>query len=126
MAEGFARQLGGGRIEALSAGLFPAALIQPETYLVMAERGIALDREQTPRSILELDGASIDVLVDMSGRPALRLLPRFQGRDIVWEVPDPIGLDLGVYRAVRDLIEQKVRGLLEELDLPQRYEAAKE
>jgi protein-tyrosine-phosphatase len=120
MAEGFARELGGGRIEALSAGLFPAAIIQPETYRVMEERGIQLDPEQTPRSILELDGTSIDVLVDMSGRPAVRLLHRFQGRDLVWEVPDPIGQDLGVYRAVRDLIEEKVRGLLDELGRPER------
>jgi arsenate reductase len=121
MAEGFARHLAGDRIEALSAGLFPAAIIQPETYEVMAERGVALDPAQTPRSILELDGASIDVLVDMSGRPAVRLLHRFQGRDIVWNVPDPIGMQIGVYRTVRDLIEQKVRGLLVELESPPRH-----
>ena len=115
MAEGFARRLGNGLLEASSAGLFPASIVQPETFQVMAERGMPLDPAQTPRSLLLIDAASIDLLVDMSGQPITRLLNNFQGQEILWEVPDPIGASLQVYRSVRDLIEQKVRRLIEQL-----------
>lgn len=118
MAEGFARHLGGGRLQASSAGIYPASIVQPETFQVMAERGLPLDPAQTPRSLLMVDGASIDILVDMSGQPVTRLLNNFQGREIYWEIADPIGATLPVYRAVRDAIEQKVRALVAEVTGP--------
>ena len=114
MAEGFARHLGGERIAASSAGVYPASIVQPETFHVMAECGAPLDAAQKPRSILMIDGASVDLVVDMSGQPVTRLLRNFQGKQIDWDVPDPIGSNLQNYRTVRDLIEQKVRALIKE------------
>lgn len=115
MAEGFARHLGAGAVEPSSAGVFPAPIIQPETFQVMAECGMPLEEELVPRNILFLDGGRVDLLVNMSGQPAVRLLRNFQGRALDWEVPDPIGKSLPIYRAVRDEIEQRVRALLAEL-----------
>jgi arsenate reductase len=37
-------------------------------------------------------------------------------RMIEWEIPDPKGKGIDVFRTVRDVIEKKVRALLEELE----------
>ena len=115
MAEGFARHLGARVIDPSSAGVYPASIVQPETFQVMTECGAPLDPNMTPRNLLHLDGASVDLLVNMSRQPAVRLLRGFQGRVIEWDVRDPIGLSLPVYRAVRDEIQYRVRGLINEL-----------
>lgn len=114
MAEAFARHLSEGVIEASSAGLYPASIIQPETIQVMAERGITIEPRQ-PQSILLADLTRIDVIVNMTGSVLGALLHGFRGREVTWQMRDPIGQSLEVYRAVRDQIEQKVKGLLEEL-----------
>ena len=35
---------------------------------------------------------------------------------IEWEIPDPKGKSIEVFRQVRDLVEEKVKALLEEID----------
>ncbi len=114
MAEGFARHLGAGLVEASSAGIYPARIIQPETIAVMAERGIRLEPRQ-PRSILLTDPKAAELVVTMAGASVAPLLHGFSGREIIWQVQDPIGQTIEVYRAARDQIEQKVIGLLEEI-----------
>ena len=116
MAEGIARRLSRGRVDASSAGIFPASIIQPQTFQVMEESGMPLDPEQVPRSILRVDGGEIDLMVNMSGQPATVLLRNFRGREIKWDVPDPVGMSIQVYRAVRDRIEKNVRSLIEQLE----------
>lgn len=111
MAEGFARHLGEGAVEASSAGLYPASVIQPETFQVMAERQVSLEASR-PRSIYLVDGSEIDLLVNMTGEPLSDLLPGFAGREIAWEIRDPIGRPIEVYRSVRDQIEKKVAELV--------------
>jgi len=114
MAEAFARHLGGDLVEPWSAGLFPAAIIQPETFQAMAEREIPL-ADRRPVSVLLVDGSGYDLVVNMSGEPVARLLEGFTGREIFWEVADPIGTSMPIYRVVRDQIEYKVTQLLQEL-----------
>lgn len=114
MAEAFARHLGDGVIEPASAGLSPASIIQPETIAVLAERGIALD-PRPPRSIFLVDPASLQVLVNMAGVAVTNMMQGFAGREAVWQVRDPIGQKIEVYRAVRDEIERKVAELIAEL-----------
>jgi arsenate reductase len=114
MAEAFARAYGAGLVEASSAGIFPAAIIQPETIKVMAERGIRLE-ESSPRNVLEVEASEIDLIVNMSGLPVARLLRNFRGREITWRIPDPIGQSGSLYRTVRNQIEEKVSDLLAEL-----------
>jgi arsenate reductase len=114
MAEALARHLGDGIVQPSSAGIYPAAVVQPETFQVLKERGISLEPRQ-PRSILLVQPAQFDVIVNMSETPLNNLLFGFAGREIVWYVPDPIGQTIQVYRAVRDEIERKVTGLVEEL-----------
>ena len=111
MAEALARHLAPELIEASSVGLFPAAVIQPETIQVLAERGITLE-PRTPQSLLLMDANGTDLLVNMSGAPLEHMLSSFRGRHIVWNVKDPIGQPISVYRTVRDQIEKKVVELI--------------
>ena len=114
MAEAFARHLGAAVVEPSSAGFYPAGIIQPETIQVMAERGIRLE-PRPPRSVLLVHLNAIDVLVNMSSIPGRDLLRDFPGREIQWQVHDPIGQSIEIYRSVRDQIESKVKDLIEEL-----------
>ena len=114
MAEAFARHHGSGVIEPSSTGVWPASIIQPETYQVLQERGVKL-QPRPPRNIL-LEGVdNAELLVNMTGGSVVPLLHRFNGREVLWRIRDPIGQTLDVYRAVRDQIEQKVVDLVEEL-----------
>ncbi len=114
MAEGFARHLGAGRLEASSAGLFPARIIQPETYQAMEEKGVPLER-RPPRHIVQVDAAAVDLLVNMAGPPVAPLLRGFRGSEVTWPIRDPIGQSFEIYRSVRDHIEQRVADLVEQL-----------
>ncbi len=114
MAEGFARHKHGDIVEAASAGVWPASIVQPETIATMAEKGVSLEGQQ-PRSIKLVDGATIDLVVNMSGMPVLHFFPDFQGHNLDWKVRDPIGQPAEVYRKVRNRIEKLVDGLADSL-----------
>lgn len=110
MAEGFARVHGADVVVAQSAGLAPAATVAPLTHKVMLEKNIDL-HDLSPRSIDEVMGG-IDLIINMSGHE----LP-FRTRAPVehWEIRDPIGESVQVYRTVRDEIEQRVIELVASL-----------
>jgi arsenate reductase len=114
MAEAFARENQGDVILPSSAGLYPAAVIQPETFEVMAEKQILL-RDQRPKPISAVVWESADLLVNMSGAGVLHLLPGYRGGNLVWPVLDPMGQPLRIHRQVRDQIERLVAGLAETL-----------
>ncbi len=111
MAEGFARAYGSDVLEASSAGLAPAALIQPMTKKVMRVRNISLD-EQFPMDLQIMDLKRFDLIVNLSGceLPFTPLCPVVE-----WAVRDPIGAKEGVYEQVRDEIESRVIRLVLEL-----------
>ncbi len=113
MAEAWARHLGRDKIEALSAGLHALGFIASETKQVMAEKGISLDSQHS-KGLDAIDWAQVDVLVNMSGVSARTDVPEFKGKHLDWKVPDPYMDALDSYRSVRDLLERKVRRLLEE------------
>jgi arsenate reductase len=116
MAEGFARRYGSDVMEAASAGLAPAPIVQPLTKKVMEEKNIKLD-EQYPKNVLSIDIASFDIVVNMSGNKLPATLPA-DVRD--WKVVDPIGRPEEVYIEVRDQIEDLVMRLILELRREQR------
>jgi arsenate reductase len=114
MAEAWARHLGNDEVEVASAGTFPLGEITPETFTVMSEKGISLDG-QWSKGLREVAPAEMDVVVCM-GRGVLCPLPEdFPGRLKDWKIPDPYGRGLEAFRKARDLIEQEVRALLNEL-----------
>jgi len=111
MAEGFARAYGSDVMEAASAGLAPAAIVQPLTKEVMLAKNIRLDG-QYPKDLASLNPGNFDLIVNMSGTK-LPAKPPVEVRD--WPIEDPIGRSEEVYLAVRDEIERLVMSLILEL-----------
>lgn len=110
MAEGFARALGGDRVEAMSGGSSPKGYVLPEAAQVMRERGVDISAARS-KAIDEDFVRRADLVVTMGcGEDAC---PAFIGKKMVdWELPDPDGKDLDAFREVRDEVERRVRDLL--------------
>ena len=110
MAEGFARRYGSDVIVAESAGIGPAATVDPLTIKVMAEKNIDLSKS-FPKSTMEVDPPSFDLIVNMSGFK----LPAIQTPVQEWKVRDPVGESEEVFRETANQIEQRVMQLILEL-----------
>jgi arsenate reductase (thioredoxin) len=111
MAEGFARRYGSDVMEPASAGLSPAAIVQPLTKRVMQAKNINID-DQYPKELSSIDLFSFDLIINMSGAKLPVSIP-VEVRD--WPVEDPIARSEEVYCAVRDQIERLVMSLILEL-----------
>jgi len=110
MAEAFARQLGGGVIEAHSAGSNPAGSINQSAIAVMMEKGADISGNRT-KAITDLPVKKVDYLVTMGCHD---LCPIFSTtKQIEWKLPDPKGQPVEFFRCVRDDIEKKVKELIE-------------
>ena len=114
MAEAIARSLAADVIEASSAGLTPFGDIPATTIAVLAERGFsAKGQSSKPLSLEDLSAA--DLVINMTGRSGESIFdpppPAFED----WDVGDPYGLDLAVYRRIRDQIETRVEDLAQRL-----------
>jgi arsenate reductase (thioredoxin) len=111
MAEGFARAYGADVMEPASAGLAPAAIVQPLTKQVMQSKNINID-DQYPKDLSSIDVSGFDLLINMSGA---KLPPRIPVEVREWNIEDPIGRSEDVYLTVRDQIEHLVMSLILEL-----------
>jgi len=122
MAEAFLRRHGGGRFPVYSAGTEPAAAIHPLTVEVMRERGIDLaDRRPEPvdRYLGTVPVHTVIIVCDGAATSCPALWPGAQRR-LLWPFEDPAafaGSDearRAKFRAIRDAIEARVVGWLEE------------
>ena len=111
MAEGFACTLGHGRVSAFSAGSRPAGQVNPRAVQFMREKNIDLT-VQLSKGLDDLPTVNWDYIVTMGCGDACPTLPARHRLD--WDLPDPKHLDDEGFRAVRDQIEQSVRGLVDE------------
>jgi protein-tyrosine-phosphatase len=113
MAQGFAEALGQGKIEVYSAGSRPSKEIDPVVIEVMKEKGIDLGTKR-PKSLDDLPKVEMDYLVTMGCEETC---PAILAKKIIeWDIPDPKGKPIDIFRKVRDLIEDKVRTLLKEME----------
>lgn len=117
MAAGWLRHLAGDRVRVLSGGSAPAEGLNPAAVEVMREVGIDLSSEQPKRWTREALEAS-DVVVTMGCGDECPVVPGTRYLD--WALDDPAGRPVDDVRRVRDDIEQRVRALLDELDVPAR------
>ena len=112
MAQGFAEAFGKGRVEVFSAGSRPSAHINPLAIEVMKEKNIDLSGRR-PKGLNELPSIEMDYLVTMGCEETC---PAVLAKKIIeWQIPDPKGESIAIFREVRDLIEDKVKGILEEI-----------
>jgi protein-tyrosine-phosphatase len=112
MAEAFARMHGGAAVEAHSAGSKPSGRVNPRAIQFMAEKGYDLAAHAS-KSLEPFNGTEVDVAVTMGCGDYCPLVNAARRED--WNVPDPKDMTDDGFRAVRDLIERKVRELLADL-----------
>ncbi|HEX6361035.1 arsenate reductase ArsC [Actinophytocola sp.] len=115
MALGFFRHLAGDRAEAWSGGSEPGDAVNPAAVAVMAERGIDISAESPKRWTNEIVAAA-DVVITMGCGDTCPVFPGKRYLD--WVLDDPAGKGVAEVRPVRDEIERRVLGLLDELGVP--------
>jgi protein-tyrosine-phosphatase len=108
MAEAIANTRHADVIDAFSAGLGPAAIVQALTFACLREDGIELDSAKRPQELTKADWRSADLIVNMSGHGVAPVIPEYKGDVLIWEIPDPIGQPMAVYRIARDQIDRQV------------------
>jgi protein-tyrosine-phosphatase len=109
MAEAFARIHGAGRVEPFSAGSRPSGQVNPRAVQFMREVGFDLDA-QASKSLADLPPGEYEAAVTMGCGDACPMIQARRREE--WQIPDPKHLPDEQFRAVRDLIEAKVKELL--------------
>jgi len=113
MAEAFANLDGQNKVSAYSAGSRPSGKINPSAIAAMKEMGYNLG-EHHSKSLEEVKSfAPFDVVVTMGCGDACPWMPAKKFID--WEIPDPRNLPPEDFNKIRDLIREKVSGLLKEM-----------
>jgi len=112
MAAGWLQHLADGRIDVLSAGSEPADSVNPAAVAAMEEVGIDL-RGREPKRWDMADLEAADVVVTMGCGDTCPVLPG--KRYVDWPLADPAGQGVDAVRPIRDEIEQRIRGLMDEL-----------
>jgi len=109
MAEAFARIHGGDKVEAYSAGSQPSGKINPKAIRTMKEIGYDLSKHRS-KSLSEIPDIEFDFVATMGCGDECPFVRARRRED--WNIPDPKDLPPDKFRAVRDLIENKVKEIL--------------
>jgi len=120
MAEGIAREVFGESAEAASVGLVPygGGIVAETVYVMQSVFGIDIS-DYEPKG---LDGASVgffDYIIAMDDYVFAEVIgkyPDLGDRTIKWEISDPFGYSIDVYRECAEDIQKHVEALFEELN----------
>lgn len=120
MSEGWAKHLGGEKVDAYSAGTKPAPTVNPHAIAVMQERGIDISGHNT-KTLSSLT-QPMDLIVAVCSQAAEECPIPPPGTKVErWDLPDPAAAEgtpyeiMEVFRASRDEIERRVRDLVTRL-----------
>lgn len=117
MSQAFAKIHGGNQVEAYSAGSRPSGVVNPKAIASMKQKGYDLASHES-KSLEEVKQyAPFDVVVTMGCGDACPWMPAKKFVD--WQIPDPKNMQEEDFAKVRDLIEDKVKELLENLGVHQ-------
>jgi arsenate reductase len=106
------REIGGDRVEVLSAGSAPKDTINPVAVEAMAEVGIDIANQQ-PKVLTTEAVQESDAVITMGCGDVCPVFPGKRYED--WVLEDPAGQDINFVRKVRDDIKGRVEVLLSEL-----------
>lgn len=112
IAAGILRQLAGDRVSVRTAGSEPASDVRHSIAATLEEIGVPLGGE-FPKPLTDEVVRAADVVVTMGCGDACPIYPGRRYLD--WELEDPVGKSPERIRVIRDDIEARVRGLLDEL-----------
>lgn len=110
MAEAFTRIHGGSEVEAYSAGSRPSGAVNSKAIASMAEIGYDLSLH-TSKSLEEIPDLEYEFVATMGCGDACPFVRAKQRAD--WQIPDPKNLDDAEFRKIRELIEFKVKTVLD-------------
>ena len=114
MAAGWLRHLGDGRVDVYSAGSNPGDGVNPTAVAAMAEVGIDIASAE-PQKWTDAMVRTADVIISMGCGDTCPVYPGKRYLD--WELDDPHGQGIDTVRPIRDEIERRIRGLLDELGI---------
>ncbi|MAK25690.1 MAG: low molecular weight phosphatase family protein [Euryarchaeota archaeon] len=100
MAEAIARDLG---FTAASAGTNPGTVVAANSLIVLEEIGVNSDGLR-PKSVDEIETEGWDKIISMGCGVHCPMLPIAED----WELEDPVGQPLEVYRNTRDEIKRRL------------------
>ncbi len=109
MAEAFARMYVAGRVEAYSAGSRPSGQVNPKAINAMKELGYDLSRHSS-KKLSEIPDIEFDFVATMGCGDECPFVRTKERED--WNIPDPKNMEPDEFRAVRDLIQSKVKNLI--------------
>ncbi|MBP0018254.1 MAG: arsenate reductase, glutathione/glutaredoxin type [Cyanobacteria bacterium SBLK] len=110
MAEGFAKQLGMGKIEAVSSGL-EASVVNPHAIKAMADVGIDINN-QTSDALNKFKPEDFDAVISLCGC-GINLPSEWVTREIFedWELDDP-AKQPEIFPRVREEVKERVAKLI--------------
>jgi protein-tyrosine-phosphatase len=112
MAAAFLTHLAGDRVRVRSAGSAPADVVNPAVVDAMAEVGVDIAAE-VPKVLTAEAVQASDVVITMGCGDTCPVFPGKRYLD--WELPDPAGRGVEAVRPIRDEIEKRVRGLVDDI-----------
>ncbi|MDD5128619.1 MAG: arsenate reductase ArsC [Candidatus Omnitrophica bacterium] len=112
IAEGFAKALGGAKLEAYSAGSKPSGKVNSGAVKVMQEIGIDISAAES-KGFNDLTVKEFDYVITMGCRDICPFVPAKEHFD--WQIDDPKGKSEEFLRKIRDLIKEKVESLIREV-----------
>lgn len=123
LAEALANHMGGGRLQAYSAGSFPKSAPHPVALSLLAARGIGGDFRSKSWDAFAAPGAPpIEIVITVCDNAAGEVCPIFPGRAIKahWGIADPAAVEGAGQRAAFETafvqMRERIAALLE-LDL---------
>ncbi len=114
LAAALLRQLAGDRVRVHTAGSAPASEVRSTIVAALDEVGVPIGGE-FPKPLTDEVVRASDVVITMGCGDACPVYPGRRYLD--WELDDPADLPLARVRGIRDDIEGRVRGLIDELAL---------
>jgi protein-tyrosine-phosphatase len=114
MAEAIAKHVAADVIEPSSAGLIAFGQIAGLTRTVLGEHGISVEGQHS-KTLRPEAMSTADLVVNMTGRPATSIFTEPMSPIEDWDVGDPFGFNIAVYRSIRDQIEERVDELARRL-----------
>ncbi len=113
MSQGFAKHFGGEDVEIYSGGTEPAEEIDENAVKVMEEIGIDISG-QKPSEIDPDKAVNSDAVVTM-GCGANACPAPIGGENFEWDIEDPSGKSIDMYREVRGELRKRVKALVKDL-----------